>query len=87
MNNYYKIYCHHVLSTILCKQILYQWPGVNTDQFLHVHFTFSVLKENPGLEENSYELCYNMACYLIGREDYKGAEQKLKKAEGTSPCV
>lgn len=23
-----------------------------------------------------------MACYLIGREDYKGAEQKLKKAEG-----
>lgn len=37
--------------------------------------------DNPGLEENSYELCYNMACYLIGREDYKGAEQKLKKAE------
>lgn len=53
------------------------------DQFLNFHYTFFVSKDNPGLEENSYELCYNMACYLIGREDYKGAEQKLKKAEGT----
>ena len=34
------------------------------------------------MEENSYELCYNMACYLIGKEDYQGAEKKLKQAEG-----
>ncbi|XP_048746270.2 signal recognition particle subunit SRP72-like [Ostrea edulis] len=37
--------------------------------------------DDPGLEEHSYELCYNMACYLIGKGNYKGAEQKLKKAE------
>jgi hypothetical protein len=46
------------------------------------YICFLPLKDDPGLEENSYELCYNKACSLIGEGDYKGAEQKLKKAEG-----
>lgn len=37
--------------------------------------------ENPGFEEDTYEICYNNACYLIGKEDWKGAEMKLRKAE------
>ncbi|XP_033757773.1 signal recognition particle subunit SRP72-like [Pecten maximus] len=37
--------------------------------------------DDPGLQEESYEMCYNMACYLIGRKDFKGAEKKLRKAE------
>ncbi|XP_064601701.1 signal recognition particle subunit SRP72-like [Liolophura sinensis] len=37
--------------------------------------------EDPGIEEKSYELCYNSACYLIGKGDIKGAEHSLKKAE------
>lgn len=53
------------LSAVIAS--LQLWEGKNMD--------------DPGLEENSYELCYNMACYLIGKEDYKGAEKKLKKAE------
>ncbi|KAJ8317050.1 hypothetical protein KUTeg_004954 [Tegillarca granosa] len=37
--------------------------------------------DDPGLKEVSYELCYNMACYLIGKNDLVGAEKKLRKAE------
>ncbi|KAK3095763.1 hypothetical protein FSP39_018742 [Pinctada imbricata] len=37
--------------------------------------------ENPGFKEHSYEICYNTACYLIGKGDFKAAEQKLRRAE------
>ncbi|KAL5017564.1 hypothetical protein ScPMuIL_007153 [Solemya velum] len=36
---------------------------------------------DPGLRENSYELCYNHACYLLGKGDLKAAEMKLRRAE------
>ncbi|CAG5120167.1 unnamed protein product, partial [Candidula unifasciata] len=36
---------------------------------------------DPGLEENSYEICYNNACYYIGKGDLKTALEKLDKAE------
>ncbi|XP_045189095.2 signal recognition particle subunit SRP72-like [Mercenaria mercenaria] len=37
--------------------------------------------EEPGSRDSTYELCYNHACYLIGKGDLKGAEQKLRQAE------
>ncbi|CAE1265059.1 SRP72 [Acanthosepion pharaonis] len=37
--------------------------------------------EDPGLNDLSYELCYNKACLLIGKKQYKEAEEKLRKAE------
>lgn len=37
--------------------------------------------EDPGLKDLSYELCYNKACLLIGKKQYKEAEEKLRKAE------
>nr|KAG5711405.1 hypothetical protein BaRGS_025832 [Batillaria attramentaria] len=37
--------------------------------------------EDAGLEEDSYEICYNNACYQIGRGNLDAAEEKLKKAE------
>ncbi|KAL4231087.1 Signal recognition particle core component [Mactra antiquata] len=37
--------------------------------------------EEPGSEDGTYELCYNHACYLIGKDDLKGAEEKLRQAE------
>uniref|UniRef100_A0A0B7AE88 Signal recognition particle subunit SRP72 n=1 Tax=Arion vulgaris TaxID=1028688 RepID=A0A0B7AE88_9EUPU len=41
------------------------------------------LKEmnDPGLAESSYEICYNNACYYIGKGDLKTALEKLDKAE------
>ncbi|KAL8611218.1 hypothetical protein ACOMHN_013649 [Nucella lapillus] len=37
--------------------------------------------EDAGLEEDSYEVCYNNACYQIGRGKLEAAQTKLKKAE------
>lgn len=37
--------------------------------------------DDLGLSEDTYELCYNNACCLIGKEDYSAALEKLKKAE------
>lgn len=34
------------------------------------------------VREDAYELCYNAACLLIGREDYTEALDKLSCAEG-----
>ena len=45
-----------------------------------------MFQEKPGVDENSYEICYNNACYLIGKQDWTGAEKKLKKAESKS-CI
>ena len=42
----------------------------------------SHVQEEIGLQENTYELCYNNACYLIGKGKLQPALQKLKKAEG-----
>lgn len=39
-------------------------------------------QENPGLREDTYELCYNSACLSLGQNDVEVAQQKLKKAEG-----
>ncbi|XP_076102018.1 signal recognition particle subunit SRP72-like [Mytilus galloprovincialis] len=36
---------------------------------------------NPEFDESSYEICYNNACYFIGKEDWTNAEKKLRKAE------
>ena len=41
-------------------------------------------QEDPGLRESTYELCYNHACYLVGKGDFIGAEKKLRQAEGNS---
>ena len=46
----------------------------------HCMFSF-VSQKDPGLGDATYELCYNNACYYIGRNDYKTAEDKLRKAE------
>ncbi|XP_060577385.1 signal recognition particle subunit SRP72-like [Ruditapes philippinarum] len=37
--------------------------------------------EESSSRDSTYELCYNHACYLIGKGDLKGAEQKLRQAE------
>ena len=34
------------------------------------------------MREDTYELCYNSACLLLGKGLYEEAEKKLKKAEG-----
>jgi len=39
-------------------------------------------QESVSLREDTYELCYNTACLLIGREEYEGALEKLQQAEG-----
>lgn len=44
------------------------------------------MQEDPGLNDLSYELCYNKACLLIGKKQYKEAEEKLRKAEGKFIC-
>lgn len=44
----------------------------------------SVGQEEIGLEEDSYEICYNNACYQIGHGNLEAAMEKLKKAEGLS---
>ena len=44
----------------------------------------SVGQEEIGLEEDSYEICYNNACYQIGCGNLEAAMEKLKKAEGLS---
>ena len=38
-------------------------------------------KKAPQLREHTYELCYNSACILINRGEYKAAIEKLKMAE------
>lgn len=40
------------------------------------------LQTLPEDEEDSYERCYNNACFLIGQGDYTGAVAKLATAEG-----
>ncbi|RUS82662.1 hypothetical protein EGW08_009565 [Elysia chlorotica] len=37
--------------------------------------------DDAGLEESSYEICYNNACHAIGRGDLNAGIQKLAKAE------
>lgn len=44
-----------------------QWRGMRMDDL--------------GLREDTYELCYNSACLLLGENDIEAAESKLKKAE------
>jgi len=39
-------------------------------------------QENVSLREDTYEVCYNTACLLIGREEYEQALDKLQHAEG-----
>jgi hypothetical protein len=46
---------------------------------------FTVLQEEVGLEEETYEVCYNNACYEIGKSRWQAAQEKLKKAEGIEP--
>uniref|UniRef100_A0A672NGJ8 Signal recognition particle subunit SRP72 n=1 Tax=Sinocyclocheilus grahami TaxID=75366 RepID=A0A672NGJ8_SINGR len=41
----------------------------------------STSAEDLGLPENSYELCYNAACFLIGQGQLSQGMQKLQKAE------
>ncbi|XP_012935251.1 signal recognition particle subunit SRP72 [Aplysia californica] len=36
---------------------------------------------DPGLDESSYEICYNKACYFIGKGDLDTAMDMLAKAE------
>ncbi|KAK2187665.1 hypothetical protein NP493_158g04070 [Ridgeia piscesae] len=37
--------------------------------------------EDAGMREDTYELCYNAACLLLGKGLYEEAEGKLKRAE------
>lgn len=41
-----------------------------------------ITQDDPGLREDTYELCYNSACLSLGQSDVEVAQQKLKKAEG-----
>jgi len=43
------------------------------------------VKSRPELGEQTYELCYNKACVLLGQEKYDQALNKLNAAEGMSP--
>ena len=43
---------------------------------------FCLHQDDLGLREDTYELCYNSACLLLGENDIEAAESKLKKAEG-----
>lgn len=45
-------------------------------------FISSLLQEDLGLPESTYELCYNAACALIGRGQLTEALNKLQQAEG-----
>ena len=40
------------------------------------------MQDDPGLREDTYELCYNSACLSLGQSDVEVAQQKLRKAEG-----
>ncbi|CAH1782975.1 unnamed protein product [Owenia fusiformis] len=53
------------LSAVLAA--LQNWTGQDVD--------------DPGLKEDTYELCYNNACLLLGKGKYKEAEEKLRQAE------
>lgn len=44
-------------------------------------FSFA-LKDDYGLREDTYELCYNAACLLLAKNEVKQAEKKLKVAQG-----
>ena len=39
-----------------------------------------------GLDDETYEVCYNHACYLLGKSMYSEAHDKLKEAESMSGC-
>ena len=43
---------------------------------------FYVCKDDPGLRDDTYELCYNSACLSLGQNEVGAAQTKLKKAEG-----
>jgi len=45
-----------------------------------------LIKNKPELREQTYELCYNKACILLGQQDYENALQKLNTAEGIHYC-
>ncbi|XP_064630339.1 signal recognition particle subunit SRP72-like [Lineus longissimus] len=44
-------------------------------------WTDNDMGDETGLREETFELCYNNACFLIGRGLYKQAEAKLREAE------
>lgn len=43
---------------------------------------FCSVQEDLGLQEATYELCYNAACALIGQGRLNEAMKTLQKAEG-----
>lgn len=38
-------------------------------------------KEVPNLRDDTYELCYNNACALVGKNQFNNAERKLRESE------
>lgn len=42
------------------------------------------LQKSLDLKEDTHELCYNVAAFLIGKGLYEQALDKLKKAEGNA---
>ncbi len=85
-NNYLTWYVSQITEYTQGSIILFL--SLNIVAFDH-SFYFSVLQkllpfqEDLGLKEDTYELAYNKTCYLVAREDYKTAIQKLDKADGT----
>lgn len=64
-------------------------PPQQAGKWSYTHFVFlislsSLLQEDLGLPESSYELCYNAACTLIGQGQLTEAFNKLRQAEGQS---
>ena len=39
-------------------------------------------QSDPGLSDDNYEICYNKACYYIGKGNIDKALEMLLKAEG-----
>uniref|UniRef100_A0A672NNB1 Signal recognition particle subunit SRP72 n=1 Tax=Sinocyclocheilus grahami TaxID=75366 RepID=A0A672NNB1_SINGR len=53
----------------------------NLSAVLAAQSTWESTSADLGLPENSYELCYNAACFLIGQGQLSQGMQKLQKAE------
>ena len=47
---------------------------------MHNNIAF-LLQDEFGLNEDTYEVCYNSACFLLGKGLYQEAVDKLKEAE------
>lgn len=60
-----------------------QLPYIHFVWFFKISFS-SLLQEDLGLPESTYELCYNAACTLIGQGQLTEAFNKLRQAEGQS---